>query len=169
MSNALAVNNIYFGFIHGDPHTFLPAKLTKFFTKSDCFHCSFVDLYDNTFIDMNLLPRKTHWPCYTSTSYANLYPVTNPALTRAYLEHCLKYKSRTRYDFKTYMLFGFRWLYELLNKPVPNGSGAICSEMIVDWSNQVGYTFPTSPVFAPGPLEDYIRDVLGIEPIRITF
>ena len=166
----VAVNQIYFAFIHGDAKSFMPAFLTKLFTKSECFHCGFVDLSDNTLIDMNLLPRKTNWPCYVKPCYATLYPVTSMFLNRSFLEYCLKYRSRTVYGFMDYLMFGFRWFYKLIGRPVPDSKGDICTAMVVNWANASGfYQIPSNKIYSPGELEEYIRDVLKLKAIRYEF
>jgi len=142
--------------IHAPAEKKISAWLTKLVTGSTAYHCGFVDEASGTFYDMNLLPRKTHWPRYNPPKWVNLYDVPN--LTSEHCESFLKQDSSTGYGWMDYILFGLRPIYHLFGKSTRNAKGMICSEMCAVWLNRVGYDAPIDPVPSPADLEWWSQD-----------
>lgn len=169
-------STIFFVFIHAKPNQFVPAFLTKLFSGSTAFHCGFLDESDMTFFDMNKIPRKCVWPRYRTPKWVTAYPAKN--ITRTGLEHLLRTRSQIGYGYLDYLAFGWRRLLESIGIDtkggdgkveaiIPNFKGEICSEMLVDWANLLGYNIPTLNVMSPGELEDYLKCVLGLENTKL--
>lgn len=139
--------------IHANPDDKFSARLTLWFTGSTAYHCGFVCEETGTFYDMNLLPRKLHWPRYNPPKWVMLYDV--PGLTRDHCEEYLREDSTITYGWMDYVLFGLRPLYHLLGKSTRNAGGMICSEMCAVWMRRAwpGCDVPMNPVPSPADLE----------------
>ncbi len=126
----------------------LPAKLTKFFTGSYCYHVAWVDEENNKMYDMNLIRRRRDWPYYKETILIDV-PVT---ITKEYLESKLSSDENT-YGFIDYLLFAVRPLYHLVGLSTRNAKGVICSEMIYNDMVANGWSGRFKEVPSPADLE----------------
>ncbi len=104
----------------------MAGKLTKFFTGCYAHHTCWVDEEAGLVYDQSFLMRRRYWP-KPSYSEEDIYMFDFPLVTREYLEERLT-RDNTIYGWRDYALFGFKWLYKLIGKPVPNINGKICSE-----------------------------------------
>lgn len=135
--------------------TKLSGKLTKFWTNSYAYHCGFVDLENDTFYDMNRLPRKVYW---SAKKYKD-YTLHHCALTISDCEHNLKLDSlNSRYGFLDYTLFALRPLFHFFGQSTRNLNGEICSEMLNNWLwRKRAQATPFNPLDEPPSPADFVK------------
>lgn len=132
-------------FIYGNR---LNSRLTKFFTKSTCYHVGFTD--GIKFWDMNLIRRRRIWPLYPVD---RIIVVDCPAnVTPEYLDHMLD-TDGARYGAWDYLLFGLRWAYHLFGQSTRNADGVICSEMVAGDLAACGWPVRFPEVPSPADME----------------
>lgn len=135
--------------------TKLSGRLTKFWTGEYAYHCGFLDAENDTFYDMNLLPRKVYWSAKKYKDFT-LHPCK---LTVADCEEYLKLDSlNVRYGVLDYSLFALRPIFHFFGKSTRNLGGEICSE----WVNKclwrkVQNSTPFNPLDAPPSPADFVR------------
>jgi hypothetical protein len=135
--------------------TKLSGKLTKFWTGEYAYHCGFVDEGNDTFYDMNIMPRKVYW---SAKNYKE-FTLHDCILSLDDCENYLKQDSlKARYGVLDYCLFALRPLFHLFGKSTINANGVICSEMVNNWLwRKNANATPFNPLDAPPSPADFVR------------
>lgn len=107
--------------------TKLSGRLTKFWTGEYAYHCGFLDAENDTFYEMNIMPRAVSWAAKNYKDYS-LHPTNLTA------EDCFSYLKQdalhVRYGVFDYAMFALRPVYHLFGQSTRNFSGEICSEWL---------------------------------------
>ena len=99
---------------------------------------------------MNLLRRRRLWPLYPEGHVLLAdCPVEVPT---EYMEHMLDI-DEAAYGWRDYMLFALRPLYHLFGRSTRNAGGVICSEMVANDLNALGWPVHFPEVPSPADLE----------------